>query len=48
MGMIAVEGFRDVIGGGGGFDAPGSGGGGLGGVMSDDLLDRRGISEFGR
>lgn len=46
---MAVEGFRDVIGGGGGLDVPGSGGGALGGVMSaDDLFDRMGISEFGR
>lgn len=39
-----------MMGGGGGFDVPGKGGGGaLGGVMSeDDLLDPRGMSEFGR
>lgn len=45
----AIEGFLDVIGGGGGFNVPGSGGGGaLGGVTSkDDLLDLRGISELG-
>lgn len=49
-GGAAEEGFREFIGGGGGFDVPGSGGGGaLGGVISvDALLDRSGISEFGR
>lgn len=46
----AAEGFRELIGGGGGFSVLGSGGGGaLGGVISvDALLDRSGISEFGR
>lgn len=49
-GGAAIEGFLDVMGGGGGFDVPGRGGGGaLGGVTSEDkLLDLRGISELGR
>lgn len=49
-GSAAIEGFLDVMGGGGGFDVPGRGGGGaLGGVTSEDkLLDLRGISELGR
>lgn len=49
-GVAAMEGFLDVMGGGGGFDVPGRGGGGtLGGVTSEDnLLDLRGISELGR
>lgn len=46
----AIEGFLDVMGGGGGFSVPGSGGGGaLGGVTSKaDFLDLRGMSELGR
>lgn len=49
-GGAAIEGFLDVMGGGGGLDIPGRGGGGaLGGVTSEDkLLDLRGISELGR
>lgn len=49
-GGAADEGFRELTGGGGGFDVPGSGGGGaLGGVVSDGaIVDRSGTSEFGR
>ena len=49
-GGAAEEGFRELIGGGGGFDVPGRGGGGArGGVISVEALwDRNGLSEFGR
>lgn len=45
----AAEGFRDVTGGGAGFNVPGGIGCARGGVVSDGkLFDREVISEFGR